>query len=305
MKHLFIINPAAGKYDHTEEMKTKIDIVCKEYNLNYEIRVSEKPGDCTAMTKEAAASGAETRVYACGGDGTLNEVVCGAAGAANLAVTHLPCGSGNDFIKNFTEPGAFTDLNRLLDPDEALLDLIQVGEDYSLSICSMGIDARIGTSIQKYKHLPLVSGKGAYNLSTVVNLVKGIHRHYLVELNGETIDDRFTLICVCNGRWYGGGYQPVPKAMPDDGKLEVLLVKKVSRLQVAGIIGKYKTGRYAEYPDIFRRFTTRRVVIHCEREEVVNLDGEARWGKDVEIRLSDKKLRFFYPKGLSYAAGEA
>lgn len=302
MKHLFIINPAAGKYDHTEELKTKIDLVCKEHNLNYDIRVSEKPGDCTAFTKEAAASGEETRVYACGGDGTLNEVVCGAAGAARLAVTHFPCGSGNDFIKNFSDPSAFFELERLLDPEEATLDLIQVGDAYSLSICSMGIDARIGTEIQTYKRLPLVSGKGAYNLSTVVNLVKGIHRHYLVEINGETIDGRFTLICVCNGRWYGGGYMPVPEARPDDGRLEVLLVKKVSRLQVAGIIGKYKAGRYAEYPEVFRHLTTDRVVIRCDREEVVNLDGEARWGKDVEIRLSDKKLRFFHPKGLSLAA---
>ena len=302
MKHLFIINPAAGKYDHTEELSANVKAVCDKHGLNYEIRISKHPGDCTAVTKEAAASGEETRVYACGGDGTLNEVVCGAAGARNVAVTHLPCGSGNDFIKNFSEPGAFSDLSRLLDPDEVLLDLIQVGEDYSLSICSMGIDARIGTEIQTYKRLPLVSGKGAYNLSTVVNLIKGIPRHYVVELNGETFDERFTLICVCNGRWYGGGYCPVPEALPDDGKLEVLLVKKVSRLQVAGIIGKYKAGRYADFPGVFRHFTTDRILIHCDKEEVVNLDGEARWGKDVEIKLSDKKLRFFYPKGLSRAA---
>ena len=298
MKHLFVINPAAGKYDHTAELSNRIKAECEARGLDYAIRVSQKPGDCTAITREAAAAGEETRVYACGGDGTLNEVVCGAAGAANLAVTHYPCGSGNDFVKNFREPAAFSDLARLLDAEEAALDLIQVGEDYSLSICSMGIDARIGTEIQTYKRLPLVSGKGAYNLSTIVNLIKGIHRHYVVEIDGQTIDGRFTLICVCNGRFYGGGYEPVPQARPDDGKLEVLLVNKVSRLQVAGIIGKYKAGCYAEYPEVFRHFTTDRVVIHCDREEVVNLDGEARRGRDVEIRLSDKKLRFFYPKGL-------
>lgn len=302
MKHLFLINPAAGKYDHTAELSARIRDVFENRGLDYAVRVSKQPGDCTAMTREAAASGKECRVYACGGDGTLNEVVCGAAGAANVAVTHLPCGSGNDFIKNYRDPAAFSRLEELLDPEEDLLDLIQVGEDFSLSICSIGIDARIGTEIQKYKRLPLVSGKGAYNLSTVVNLIKGIHRHYIVEIDGETIDDRFTLICVCNGRFYGGGYEPVPEASPEDGKLEVLLVKKVSRLQVAGIIGKYKAGRWAEFPALFRHFSTDRVRIRCDREEVVNLDGEARPGKDVEIRLSDKKLRFFHPRGLSCAA---
>ena len=298
MKHLFIINPAAGKYDHTEELSAKIKALCEARGLDYAIQASKQPGDCTAIARGAAASGEEYRLYACGGDGTLNEVISGAVGAANVAVTHLPCGSGNDFIKNFSEPAAFSDPARLLDPAEKLLDLIQVGEDYSLSICSMGIDARIGTSIQDYKRLPLLTGHGAYNLSTAVNLIKGIHRHYVVEIEGQAIADRFTLICVCNGRFYGGGYEPVPQARPDDGKLEVLLVKKVSRLQVAGLIGKYKAGRYAEFPALFRHFTTDRLTIHCDKEEVVNLDGEARWGKDVEIRLSDKKLRFFYPKGL-------
>lgn len=302
MKHLFIINPAAGKTDRTQALSAELRQLCATRGLDYAIRVSQRPGDCTEITRQAAQRGEPCRVYACGGDGTLNEIVCGAAGADNLAVTHYPCGSGNDFIKNFDDPEAFFDPARLLDAEEALLDLIQVGPDYCLSICSIGIDARIGTSIQGYKRLPLISGNGAYNLSTMVNLVKGIHHHYRIELDGRTFDDRFTLICVCNGRFYGGGYQPVPEAMPDDGRLEVLLVSKVSRLQVAGMIGKYKAGRYAEFPALFRHFSTQRLVVHCDREEVVNLDGEARFGKDVEIRLSDRKLRFFYPKGLSYTA---
>ena len=299
MKHLFIINPAAGKHDQTVQLSTAIRALCEARGLDFAIRVSKQAGDCTALTREAAASGVETRVYACGGDGTLNEVICGAAGAPNLAVTHYPCGSGNDFVKNFSEPRAFSDPERLLDAEECLLDLIRVGEDHCLSICSIGIDARIGTSIQRYKHLPLIGGKGAYNLSTVVNLVQGIHRHYVVELNGQTVDGRFTLICVCNGRYYGGGYMPVPEARPDDGKLEVLLVKKVSRLEVAKIIGKYKAGRYAEYPEVFTHYTTDRVRIRCDREEVVNLDGEARFATDVEIRLSEHKLRFFHPRGVT------
>ena len=299
MKHLFLINPAAGKYDHTAQITQKVRALCEPRGLDYTIRVSKQPGDCTRMAREAAASGSPAHIYACGGDGTLNEVVNGAAGADNLAVTHFLGGSGNDFIKIFHKPEAFEDLQALLDdPDETMLDLIQVGEDYGVNIVSMGIDARIGTQIQSLKRLPRLTGHGAYNLSTVVNLLKGIHRHYRLEVEGETIDDRFTLMAVCNGRFYGGGYQPVPEAMPDDGKLELLLVKKVSILQVAGIIGKYKQGLYRQFPDLFRRISTDRVVIHCDKQEVINLDGEARWGKDVEIKLSDHKLRFFYPRGL-------
>ena len=300
MKHLFLVNPAAGKYDHTQEISARVKALCEARGLRYEIRVSQAPGDCTAFTRAAADTGEELRIYACGGDGTLNEVVCGAAGRENVSVTHYPCGSGNDFIKIFSDSAAFSDLSRLLDAEETVFDLIEAAGGYSLSICSIGIDARIGTEIQRYKRLPLVSGSGAYTLSTLVNLIKGIHRHYRVELNGETIDDRFTLIAVCNGRFYGSGYEPVPEAQPDDGQLEVLLVKKVSRFQVAGLIGKYKAGRYKEFPALFRRISTDRVRIVCDKEEVVNLDGEGRRARDVEIRLSENKLRFFYPRGLTY-----
>ena len=295
MMHLFLINPAAGKRDCTAALSAQINALCTARGLDYRIRVSKQPGDITAFTREAAQSGEETRVYACGGDGTLNEAVCGAAGAAHVALTHYPCGSGNDFIKNFEHPEAFRKLENLLDAREATLDLIQVGDRYSLSICSMGLDARIGTEIAKYKRLPLVNGTGAYTLSILANLIRGIHRHYVVEVGGERIDDRFSMICVCNGRFYGGGYEPVPEARPDDGRLEVLLVNRVTRLQVAGIIGKYKAGKWAEYPNLFRHYAANRVVIHCDREEVINLDGEAASGTDVEICLSEKKLRFFYP----------
>lgn len=301
MKHLFIINPAAGKFDHTATFSTKIHELCEARGLDYKIISSKHPGDCARQTIAAAETGEDLRIYACGGDGTLNEVVCGAAGFRNVAVTHVPGGSGNDFIKIFNNPEAFSSIEALLDdPDEALFDLIRVGEDHSLNICSIGIDARIGTEIGKYKRLPLVSGKGAYNLSTVINLVKGIHRHYIVEIDGQEIDGHFTLLCVCNGRFYGGGYEPVPEAEPDDGKLEVLLVDKISRAKVANVIGKYKAGRYAEYPDIFHHYTAKSVTVHCDREEVINLDGEARYGTDVTMELSPYKLRFFYPKGLTY-----
>lgn len=300
MKHLFIINPAAGKYDHTLEFSNKIRDFCTEKGLNFEIVCSKQAGDCTVAAKKAAETGEELRIYACGGDGTLNEVVCGAAGYPNVAVTHFPGGSGNDFIKIFDKPEDFKSLERLMDADEAEFDLIEVGDSYSLNICSMGLDARVGTEVAKYKRLPLVTGHGAYNLSTVVNLIKGIHHHYVIEVDGETIDSRFSMIVVCSGRWYGGGFEPVPEAMPDDGKLEVLLVGPVSRVKVAGIIGKFKEGKYKEHPELFRRITTDRIVIHCDKEEVINLDGEARYGKDVEMKVSDKKLRFFFPNGLTY-----
>ena len=302
--HLFIINPAAGSFNRTEKASEIIHKICRARKLDYEIRVSTAPGECARIAREACRTGKELRIYACGGDGTLNEVVCGAAGFPNAAVSVYSGGSGNDFVKLFDDPKAFFDLNRLMDADEAVFDLIKCNDDYALNICSVGLDARIGTDVSNYKRIPLLSGFRAYAASTVVNVAKGISEHYRVEVNGETFDQEFTMICVCNGRFYGGGFNPVPTADPSDGILDVLLVEKVSRLQVPTVIGKYKSGRYAELPHLVRHIRADSLRIICDKPTPINVDGELRTAKVAEMSVAPEKIRFFYPKGLSWQLKE-
>ena len=300
MTHLFIINPAAGSRDRTKEYSVAIHDICTTRGLNYRIEVSAAPGECTRLAREAAETGEQYRIYACGGDGTLNEVAAGAAGFDNVAITVFSGGSGNDFVKLFSDPKAFFDLERLLDAEEATFDLIDCNGDISLNICSVGLDARIGTDVANYKRIPLLSGFRAYAVSTLINVFRGIAQHYVVEVNGQEIDGEQTLICACNGRYYGGGFNPVPEADPTDGMLDILLIKKVSVLKIAQVIGKYKAGRYAELPQLVRHFRADRLTVRCDRPNAINLDGELRVSDRVDIRISDKKLRFFYPKGLTY-----
>ena len=304
MTHLFIINPAAGSKNRTEEYRKKIKEACEKRGLQYRIQVSQAPGDCRRLARAAAETGGEYRIYACGGDGTLNEVADGAAGFDNVSVTVFSGGSGNDFVKLFDEPDAFFDLDRLLDCEEATFDLIRCNDRLALNICSVGLDARIGTDVGRYKRIPMLHGFSAYAASTVVNVIKGIAEHYVVEVNGEIIDGEQTFICVCNGRYYGGGFNPVPEADPTDGMLDVLLVKKLSRLKVPGAIGKYKNGRYAELPELVKYYRTKAVKIICDKPTPVNVDGELLTAKEVELRIAEEKIRFFYPKGLSFAVKE-
>ena len=303
MKHLFIINPAAGKYDHTKEYAQTVERVLRKYELEYELALSTEPGDCGVIARRAAETGEELRIYACGGDGTLNEVVCGAAGFENVAITHFPGGSGNDFIKIFSETEPFHHLERLLDCEETRVDLIRCNGRYSVNILSMGLDARVGTEIAKYKRLPLVSGSGAYAMSLVVNLMKGLSQPMTVVLDGKTVArGQQTLVCVCNGRWYGGGYNPVPTAEPDDGLLDVLVVDKLSLANVSSLLKKYQQGRWQECSGKIHHFRCRSAEILCEKESVVNVDGEALYTKRAEIAVVPKALRFFYPKGLTFSA---
>ena len=300
MKHLFIINPAAGSRNQTNKFKEKIEAAFAGTDLSYRIEVSSTPGECARIAKEAAETGEEYKIYSCGGDGTMNEIVNGIAGYPNVAVTMYAGGSGNDFTKLFSDPDAFRELPRLMDSKEAEFNLIKCNDKYSLNICSAGLDARIGIDVANYKRLPLLSGFRAYVVSAVVNVIRGIAQHFVVEIEGERIDDDFTMICVCNGRYYGGGFNPVPEADPSDGILDVLLVNKVSRLQVPGVVGKYKNGRYKELPHLVRHIRTTSLKVICDQPAGIQLDGEVLEAKEVEFSVSPHKIRFFYPKELTW-----
>ena len=304
MKHLFIINPAAGSRDQSQKYIATIDAICRERNLNYQVKVSSRAGDCRRIAEKAAQTGEEIKIYACGGDGTLNEVCAGAAGYDNASITVFSGGSGNDFVKLFDDPAAFYDLERLLDSEETTFDLIDCNGEISMNICSVGLDARIAADMAKFKRMPMLHGQRAYLASTAVNLFRGISEHSVVKIEGETFDADHTFICVCNGRFYGGGFNPIPEASPADGQLDVLIVDKIYLPQVPFLIGKYKSGNYQKLGKLVRHYKTREVQVHCDKESPINLDGEIRFAQDIVFKLSDKKIRFFYPKGLSWAVKE-
>ena len=304
MKHLFIINPAAGSRDQRQKYIAAIDDACRAQNLDYQVKVSTKAGDCRRIAEKAAQTGEELRIYACGGDGTLNEVCAGAAGYENVAITVFSGGSGNDFVKLFDDPSAFFHLDRLLDAEETTFDLIDCNGEISMNICSVGLDARIAADVSKFKRLPMLHGSRAYLVATALHMFKGISEHSVVEIEGKTYDSDHTFICVCNGRFYGGGFNPIPEANPADQLLDVLLVDKVRLWQVPFLIGKYKAGRYQELGKLVRHCQTKELKVHCDRSSAINLDGEIRYAQDITFKLSDKKIRFFYPKGLTWQKKE-
>ncbi len=302
MRHLFIINPAAGKENRTVELKGEIARAMQGREEPCEIYVTKGPRDATEKIRAEAASGEALRVYACGGDGTLNECVCGAAERTNVSVTHYPCGTGNDFIKAFGEERArFFSLEELIGGEERAIDVIRVGDRYSVNICSVGIDARIGCNVHKYSRL---GGAGGYIVSTAVEVVKGVSTPMRATIDDTVVEGKETLICVCNGTSYGGFFRPVPEARVDDGALDVLVAGKVSRLTFAKLVGVYAKGGYRKMPGVITPFTARRVVIEAPDEFSVNLDGEELRTVRAEMELVPAGLCFVFPKDMAYFQNE-
>ena len=303
MKHLFIINPTAGGRDATEEVRSRVEEVFHGRIDSYELYVTTGPKDATRKLLSEASSGEEIRAYACGGDGTFNEVVCGAANQPNVAVCPFPTGTGNDFCRMFgSDAELFRDLKALLDGTVRPIDLISCNGSFSANICSVGIDARIGTDVHKYSHLPLIGGAGGYVVSAVVNAFRGIATNMHIRCGSYEVEAKHSLVCACNGRFYGGGFNPSPDAMLDDGLLDFFIVKKVSLLTFARCIGKYASGHADDLPQFITHLRGTDLSIEFDREDVINLDGEALRARTVDMHLLPKALNLIVPKGLGSGA---
>lgn len=301
MKHVFIVNPIAGGKDATESIRSAAKAAFAGRDDGFEVYVTKAPLDAIDKVRSLGESGEQLRVYACGGDGTFNECVCGAVGFDNVAVAPLPTGTGNDFCRMFgDEKDCFRDIDALIDGWEHPIDVIDCNGRYSVNICSVGIDARIGCNVHKYSKIPLIGGAGGYVISAIVEMFRGIAIPMRITCDGKVYDGKHTLVAVCNGRYYGGGFNPSMTACPDDGELEILIAKDINLVQFAVLIGKYAKGRAGELKKHVDILHSDSVTIEFNEENVVNIDGEAIYTSCADMRIVRNGVRLIVPATMHF-----
>lgn len=251
MRTLFLLNPTAGKADCTRTLPQQINAAAARAGLapeEYAIQVTNHAGHArelaNAAAQQARQSGEELRVFTAGGDGTFNEALTGIYGYANAAVGCLPFGSGNDFLRTYGTREEFNDLDAQLAGSEVDIDLMQTDLGLSATICAAGLDAQVAYGIPQFRRIPFCGGEMAYALSIVKQLCGHIGRNVTFAIDGEELTVDCLMCAVCNGRTYGGGFYAAPEAQPDDGWLDVFIIRRVSRLTIARLLGMYKSGRH-------------------------------------------------------------
>ena len=129
-KHVFIVNPAAGKGVKQAELCEQIDRVCQKKGVDYEIHMTTCCGETTEYVRTCCEQYPDTdlRFYACGGDGTVSEAVNGAYGFVNASVGVIPVGTGNDLVRNFEGNEAFLDVAAQPEGEVTELDLLQYND---------------------------------------------------------------------------------------------------------------------------------------------------------------------------------
>ncbi len=300
MKHVFIINPTAGKKNCTTELMDMAKRLEAAHGLQLECILTKQVGHATDTARAIARTGQPVRFYACGGDGTINEVANGIAGLDNAAMTCIPVGTGNDFLKNFGGMASlFSDAENLWDGPQFPLDAIDCNGRLALTIACSGFDAQVAEDVHRFGKSPLLGGQGSYIVSLAVNfLVRGLGHRWAITLDGREMPGDYALAAVCNGRYYGGGFMPMAEARMDDGVLNTLVVKRVSRPTFLKFVGAYSKGEYYKFPQYARGYTAKEVIIESPDSDIVTcLDGESVHNRRVVLRMAGSKVNFFGPAG--------
>ena len=313
MRYLFLLNPAAGKQDCTVQLIPQIRAAAARAGwseADYTIHTTEYAGHARelarAAAQEAAQAGDSLRIWTAGGDGTFMEAMTGVQGFSNAAVGCLPYGSGNDFLRTYGTRAEFTDLDAQLAGGEVTIDLLETSLGLSATICAAGLDAQVAYGIPKFRRIPLCGGEVSYLLSIVEQLCGHIGRRVEYTIDDETFAVDCLMCAICNGRTYGGGFCAGPEAQPDDGWLDVFIVRKVGRLTIAKLLSMYKNGRHFQNGQLVEAakpyFIYRRAKAVTLRAAdgrgpiIATADGECAPCKQVSVQVQPLAGRVWLPK---------
>lgn len=292
VKHLFIINPKAGK-GRTLNVIPQIKETFMGQQEDYIIEVTEYPGHASIIAREYTSKGIY-RVYAVGGDGTLNEVLNGMVHSKSFLGV-IPCGSGNDFIKSiYDKKGEEYLVRDIINGKTQVMDLGKVKNRYFLNISSVGIDAEVVSNALDLKRIPFVSGTLAYLISAITTISKYCSKEVELIIDGKRINVDLTLFAVANGKYYGGGMKVAPLADLKDGYFDLCLVSKLSRIKMLLLFPKLINGTHSEINEV-KFLRGKNIQINTESEIAINIDGELIKSNSIDFSIIAGGIKFIIP----------
>lgn len=262
--------------------------------------------------------GSECIIFAVGGDGTVHEIA-NALAFRNSPMGVIPLGTGNDFARSVYPKELYKKPLSLLDYVEQVnikpIDLLRIDSydalgnhlpiwsRYSLNIASMGLDtlvqAKAKLMVAKHPKSMFIRNN-AYSFAAVSCLMAGwrYKMDYSIELeDGEIIEKKgvpYSLVSICNGRYYGGGFNPAPQAWIDDGVLDVCLVDHMSRTKAFTQLLKYKKGKHVGQPgfSMFRSTSGIFSSLDSNFQLQGNYDGEDFFGHKIRYEVVPQAIQF-------------
>lgn len=295
MKIHLVINPSSGKESGKRSGEAVADRLA-ERGHRVKSTSTEKKGDATRDALAAAESGADL-VIACGGDGTVNEVVHGLVEAERKPLLAIFAqGTVNDFATQLQipkDPDAFVAM--IEKGHSTLLDVGQMNEEYFLNVASFGPVSEIGHQVDIQAKSML--GRLAYvmeGIRVAPDIINTPTPMRITMDTGEVAEGDFLFAGITNSPSVGGFSQFAPKAVINDGLLDLVVIRRTDLMTLGQILISLRSGEHLSLEQIVY-YQAKKFEITAENETAVDIDGEEAGKLPATVRVLPSVLTCIIP----------
>ena len=273
MKYIFVINSFTLK-DEINEVIHRIKDFCVKKNMEFEVEINNEDNSTEDIVKKYKKCG--YTIVAVGGDGMINRVLNALVGTNNT-LGFIPCGTGNDFYRS---------VSKEMKNEIEECDVIKINDRYFINVACFGIDADVANNKGLIKS-KIIPKSQRYNVSVINSFLKYEPRHFILKINNEEIEGDFATVAVCNGGYYGSGYNISPNFKLNNGLIDVYAVEDDNKFNIMKMILSMKKGKHEKYKKV-HKFQTNRLTIISNKEINSNIDGEELESKKFNMEVKGK-----------------
>lgn len=295
MHYIFILNGRPDKQFIVPEIKRQLE----GEDIEYEFYTTTGEGDATRFVNIYCDLNPKKEVcfVSCCGQGTVNELISGVVNQPNKYLAILAMGGSNDLIKNYPEKD-FKSIRKLIEGECHLIDAIKINDNYALNVISVGLDAKAAFYTNVYASEGM---SNPYQRGTMTAVFSGRSTKVKVLVDGEDIGlKRILLGTFANGQYYGSEFHCAPRAVVDDGFMDVCIMKDCSLLRIGLVFDKYRAGKHLEDNWLMRNTfiyrQAKRVELISDELLYLNLDGELLLSRHVTMDVLEKSVKLILPK---------
>jgi diacylglycerol kinase family enzyme len=282
------------------------------------IHISRFPRDALAVIRSFKEEYPDTvtRIYAVGGDSILFDCLNAVIGLKGIELASVPWGQEPGFISSFGDGRAqlFRDLELQATSQVILTDVLQCGPVYALNVCTVGLESyaaflsgRFSERLKNVtRHLPESLDRALHKalfffgeMATIANSTL-LNQKYDLLIDGEVYSGSYCCLNISNGPCSRENKQAAICAVPDDGLLDVVLMKSCSPARIFSMFGSYVRGRYHRYPKYITYLKAREVSISSGDPLVLQLDGEVFADTSLTVRIVPAAVSFVSAGNLPY-----
>lgn len=288
MKYIFVINSFTLK-DEINEVIHRIKDFCIRKNMEFEVEINNEDNSTEDIVKKYRKCG--YTIVAVGGDGMINRVLNALVGTNNT-LGFIPCGTGNDFYRS-----ALKEIKK--ETEEC--DVIKINDRYFINVACFGIDADVANNKGLIKS-KIIPKSQRYNVSVINSFLKYEPRHFVLKMDNEEIEGDFATVAVCNGGYYGSGYNISPNFKLNNGLIDVYAVEDDNKFNIMKMILSMKKGKHEKYKKV-HKFQTNKLTLISNNEINSNIDGEELASKKFNIEVKGKIKIYMNKELINFVKG--